>query len=118
MKSIKQLVAAAWYIRTGIRFKGRIHTEEGHGRVRTPYGEFPYRLSWGQVRFYSMDVEAPYCPLLPEVVDAMWEDPEGELQYEGPALPRIPIGYKTFAWVNGVAIATRSNNTTIVMGNQ
>lgn len=122
----KQSVATAWFKLTGLRLKGRIKQNKFGGRVQTPYGVFAYEhyYVYGTnpplVRFKSLELDTPpCCPLQPDVQDDFWENPEGDLEYVGPRLPhKLPRGYKKFQWVNGVAIATRVNGQTIVMGNQ
>jgi hypothetical protein len=116
----KTHIAAAWYQQTGLRFKGTIKPAgwgNGVGVVRTPYGTFKYTSHYDMIVFFKN--EAPSCPLSIEVKYRHWENQDGDLEYEEPALPvRVPLGYKSFSWVNGVAVATRNNGTTIPLEGQ
>ncbi len=79
----------------------------------TPHGLRPY--------FPELcSLEGPSCPLQPEIVEVLHEDQDGDLEcYGGALLPPIPRGYKSIVWVSDyVAKATRTNNTTVMMGEQ
>lgn len=118
MTFTKTQIASAWYQQTGLRFKGTIKAAGWcDGVVRTPYGTFEYTSHYDMIIFFRDG--APSCPLSIEAEYLSWENPEGDLEYEGPALPfHTPLGYKGFAWVNGVAIAIRNNGTTIPLEGQ
>lgn len=120
MSITKTLIATAWYLQTGTRFKGRISLDKC--LVRTPYGKYKYRIRQTPhgLRPYFPElcaIEGPSCHLQPEITDILHEDENGDLQWYGEAiLPAIPRGYKSIAWAGPCeGIATRANNTTVVV---
>lgn len=121
MSITKTHVATAWYLETGTRFKGRIDAYQQV--VRTPYGiyKYEYRMTPHGLRPYFPELcalEGPSCPLLPEVVEVLHEDKNGDLQWYGEAiLPAIPRGYKSIVRLGpDEALATRANGVEVVMG--